>query len=98
MYLLILDSYDRGVFDDVETRVYSFSDQSSGQTYWLAKAFIVLGDSFVERGEYEQAMATFRSIADGYEPAEGDDVLDNVSMRIRKLEEIMQQAPVAENE
>lgn len=98
VYLLILDSYDRGDFEDVETRVYSFSDLSSGQDYWLAKAFIVLGDSFVERGEYEQAMATFRSVADGYIPAsQDDDVQDNVGMRINRLEEIMQQAPAGDN-
>ena len=98
VYLLILDSYDRGDFEDVETRVYSFSDLSSGQDYWLAKAFIVLGDSFVERGEYEQAMATFRSVADGYIPAsQDDDVQDNVGMRINRLEEIMQQASAGDN-
>ncbi len=97
-YLMILDSYDRGDFEEVETKVYSFSDSSTGQTYWLAKAFIVLGDSFVERGEYEQAEATFRSILDGYQAsAAGDDVHDNVTMRLDKLKEIMQQA-AAQNE
>lgn len=90
VYMLIMDSYDRGDFDDVETRVYSFADAAGGQNYWLAKAFIVLGDSFVERGEFEQAMATFRSVRDGYEPESGeDDVHDNVTMRIGKLEEMM---------
>lgn len=96
-YLLILDSYDRGDFDDVETRVYSFSDLASGQTYWLAKAFVTLGDSFVERGEYEQAMATFNSILEGYEPSSDDDVIDGVRMRIDKLVEIMGQVSSTEN-
>ena len=61
------------------------------QTYWLAKSFIVLGDSFAEQGELEQAKATFESIRDGYQ-AEGasDDVLDNVQMRLRKIEELIQ--------
>ena len=96
-YLMILDCYDRGDFDQVETKVYAFSDSAEGQTYWLAKAFIVLGDSFVETGEYDQAMATFKSIRDGYSPSEeGDDIADNVKMRISKLEEIMQQ-DTAEN-
>lgn len=91
-YLMILDCYDRGDFPQVEAKVYAFSDSADGQTYWLAKSFMVLGDSFVDSGEYEQAMATFRSIRDGYSPSgDGDDILDNVRMRIRKLEEIMQQ-------
>lgn len=89
-YLLIQDSYDRGDFKDVENKVYAFSDAGSGQTYWLAKSFIVLGDSFVEQGELEQAKATFESVRDGYEPAAGgDDVQDNVMMRLKKLEELI---------
>lgn len=89
-YLLILDSYDKGQFEEVETKVYAFSDAGSGQVYWLAKSFIVLGDSFVERDEYEQAKATFESVRDGYTPSGNeDDVLDNVDMRLKKLEELM---------
>lgn len=88
-YMLIQDCYDRGEFAEVENKVYAFADAGSGQVYWLAKSFIVLGDSFAERGEVEQAKATFESVRDGYEPeGQGDDVLDNVSMRLRKIEEM----------
>ena len=89
-YMMILDSYDRGEFTDVETKVYAFSDMGSGQTYWLARAFVVLGDSFAERGELEQAKATFESVRDGYSPSGADDdVQDNVRMRLEKLEKMM---------
>lgn len=88
-YLLILDCYDRGEFDAVEKKVYTFADAESGQVYWLAKSFIVLGDSFAERGNLNQAKATFESIRDGYEPeGQGDDVLDNVNMRLKRIEEM----------
>ena len=87
-YMLIQDSYDRGDFEQVETKVYAFADAGSGQTYWLAKCFIVLGDSFMERDEVEQAKATFESVRDGYTPSgEEDDVLDNVMMRLKRIEE-----------
>lgn len=89
-WLIIQDCYDRGDFDGVESKVYSLSDAQTGQTYWLAKSFIVLGDAFVERGDYEQAEATFRSILEGYTPRQGgDDVLDNVKMRLSRLADIM---------
>lgn len=88
-YLLIQDLYDSGEFEEVENRVYAFSDSQTDQTYWLAKSFIVLGDSFAERGEWEQAEATFKSILDGYEPVmEKDDVKDQVKMRIDRIEEM----------
>ena len=80
----------KGKFEEVENKVYAFSDAGSGQVYWLAKSFIVLGDSFVERDEYEQAKATFESVRDGYTPSGNeDDVMDNVEMRLRKLEILM---------
>ena len=88
-YLLIVDAYDRGEFEEVENMVYAFSDSDSGQTYWLAKSFIILGDSFVERGELKQARATFESVRDGYS-AEGqsDDVPSSIELRLSKLEKI----------
>lgn len=88
-YMLILDSYDRGVFEEVENKVYAFADAGSPQTYWLAKSFIILGDSFAERDDIEQAKATFESVRDGYTPSsDSDDVLDNVAHRLRKLAEL----------
>ena len=89
-YMLILDAYDRGDFQDVENKVYAFSDSASGQTYWLAKSFVVLGDSFVDRGELKQAMATFESIKEGYAAgADGDDVMEEVELRLQKLDALM---------
>ena len=89
-YMLIQDSYDRGAFEDVETKVYAFADAASDQTYWLAKSFIVLGDSFAERDEFEQAKATFESVRDGYEPDRADDdVIRDVTMRLEKMESMM---------
>lgn len=89
-YLIIQDSYDKGQFEDVENKVYSFAE-SSAQQYWLARAFIVLGDSFVERGDYEQAKATFESVLTGYVPEKEDDINDNVKLRLSKLEEMMKE-------
>jgi TolA-binding protein len=89
-YMLIVDSYDKGKFEEVENKVYALSDAGTPHIYWLAKSFIILGDSFVERGELEQAKATFQSLIDGYEASgPADDVLDNVQMRLRKLETMM---------
>ncbi len=85
-YLLVIDAYDEGDFKSVEERVYAFSDSKTPHTYWLAKSFIVLGDSFAERDEWEQAEATFKSIKEGYKPQkENDDVLEQIDMRLKKI-------------
>ena len=91
-FILIQNSYDRGEFEKVEEMVYAFAEAGSSQTYWLAKSFVVLGDSFMERDEVEQAKATFESVRDGYTPSgDADDVLDNVKLRLSKIEEMTKQ-------
>lgn len=87
MYLVIQDLYDRGEFDSVSEKVYSFAGKAAGQNYWLAKAYIVLGDTFAESGNRDQARATYESIRSGYTPREGtdDDVLDQVKLRLERL-------------
>ena len=85
-YLIIQDQFDRADFDGIEKKVYAFAEKASGQNYWLAKAFIVLGDTFAENGNFPQAKATFESIKNGYTPyGPGDEVLDQVALRLRKL-------------
>lgn len=86
-YILIQNLYDTADFDKVEKAVYEFSSGAGDQSYWLAKAYIVLGDSFLERGMESQAVATFESIRDGYEPTSStDDVLDNVKIRLQRIQ------------
>ena len=85
-YLIIEDLYNNGQLDRIQDAVYDLSGKAGGQNYWLAKAFIVLGDSFAEQGNTVQARATFESIVSGYTPfGPADDVLDQVNLRLQKL-------------
>lgn len=87
-YLVIQDIYDRGLFEEVENKVYAFAEVATND-YWLAKSFVVLGDSFVERDDYEQAKATYESVLSGYAPSKEDDVVTGVRMRLEKLKKLM---------
>ena len=87
-YLLILDAYDSGEFEKVENMTFALSESATPQTYWLAKSFITLGDSYAERDNLEQARATFESIKENYAPGQQDDVLQQVEMRLNKLEKM----------
>ncbi len=89
-YILIKDEYDAGHFDNVEQMVYSFSDSGSVQSYWLAKSFIILGDSFADRKNYDQAFATFQSIKEGYVPSgDRDDVPEQVDLRLETIHKLV---------
>lgn len=84
-YIIIQDLYDKGSFEQVENKVYAFAESGSTKQYWIAKAFIVLGDSFIERDDKAQALATWQSIVDGYKPAGADDdIIDNATLRIER--------------
>ena len=54
-YLLCKDAFDLGNFDTAETMIYNFADSDTPQEYWIARAFILLGDIFAERNEWVQA-------------------------------------------
>lgn len=85
-YILIQDLYDAGNFEQVEERVYALSESKTPQVYWLAKCFIVLGDSFADRDLWEQARATYESVRDGYKASvPNDDVPEQITMRLNKL-------------
>ena len=85
-YLKIQDAYDQGMFTDVQNQTFDFSEKAGNQTYWLAKAFLLLGDSYVEQEDIRQAKATFESIRDGYS-VKNDGILEEVEMRLKKLNE-----------
>ena len=90
-YLLISDAYDAGDFESVEKQTFALSESATPQTYWLAKSFIVLGDSYAERGNLEQAEATFNSIKENYTPLENDDIPDLLKIRLDKLAQMKKQ-------
>ncbi len=86
-YLIISNYFDKGDFNKVEKEVYAFADSNTPESYWLAKSFILLGDSFAERENWEQAEATFTSIIESYKPKTKDDIEEQVKMRLSKIQE-----------
>lgn len=86
-YLIISDHFDKGDFAKVERDVYAFADSGTPQSYWLAKSFILLGDTFAERENWEQAEATYKSIIESYKPKVKDDIEEQIKMRISKIQE-----------
>ncbi|MCL1974268.1 MAG: tetratricopeptide repeat protein [Bacteroidetes bacterium] len=83
-YILIQNAYNSGNFDQAEEQIYALSDSDSPQHYWIALSFIILGDIYTERGEFEQALATYQSLLDEYKPAEPDNIHDIVRVQIQK--------------
>ena len=83
-YRIIEALFAEGKYDESEKRVYALADSKITHSYWLGKAFIVLGDIYVQRNDIFQARATYRSVVDGYSPAD-DGVVAEAQSKLEKL-------------
>ena len=82
-YYVLEDVFAGGDMDKAEKVIFAYSEREP-QAYWLAKAFILLGDVYVRKGDNFQARATYQSVADGYSPAD-DGIVAEAKERIAKL-------------
>ena len=82
-YYVIEASFDKGDDDRTEQAIFAYSEREP-RAYWLAKAYILLGDVYARKGDNFQARATWQSVADGYSPAD-DGIVDEARERIRNL-------------
>jgi TolA-binding protein len=84
-FRMIEQEYKAKNHDKAEKMVYAFSDSNTPHNYWLAKAFILLGDIYLDRGDTFQARATYQSVVDGYSPAD-DGIVEEAKLKISKME------------
>lgn len=84
MYRRIEAARSGGESERAERMILDFSDRNTPQSYWLAKAFLLLGDIYLERGDDFQARATYQSVADGYSPSD-DGIVAAARERIAKM-------------
>lgn len=83
-YRVIESTLRAGDVARAEKLIFEFSDRKSPQAYWLAQAFMLLGDIYVQKGDMFQARATYQSIVDGYNPAD-DGIIAAAKEKIKKL-------------
>ena len=82
-YYLIEARFEQGDLTGAEADIFAYSDRNP-KSYWLGKAFLLLGEIYHRSGDDFQARATWQSIVNGYSPAD-DGIVDDAAARIRKL-------------
>lgn len=83
-YIVIHEAYASGNKERAEKLVVEFAKGDTSQPYWLAKAFLTLGDIYADKGDSFQARATYQSIVDGYSN-KTDGIIDEAQKRISRL-------------
>lgn len=84
MYRIIEHHFLKKDLPRTEELVFQFSEMPSPNNYWLAKSFLLLGDSYLLREDHFQARATYQSVVDGYSPAD-DGIVAEAKARIANL-------------
>ena len=82
-YYLLQATFESGDWDQTEQAIFAYSEREP-KAYWLAKAYLLLGDVYLRKGDDFQARATWQSIVNGYSPAD-DGIIDEANARLRKL-------------
>ena len=83
-YRIIETLFGEAKLDECEQKIYALADSKTPHSYWLGKAFILLGDIYVQRNDLFQAKATYRSVVDGYTPAD-DGIVAEAQSKLEKL-------------
>jgi tetratricopeptide (TPR) repeat protein len=78
--------YVRKEYKLAEDEVFSFIDLNTPHQYWMAKAFIVLADIYLEKGDTFQAVQTLQSVIDFYEVTD-DGILDLAKRKKAEIQE-----------
>ena len=84
-YLAIAILHKQEKDEDAINAIFDFSDTKTPQQYWVARAFILLGDIYVGKNDIEQAKSTYESVLNGYRN-KTDDILDIVKQRLAAIE------------
>lgn len=84
-YYVLQDTFDAGDMAKTEKAAFAYIDKQTPHAYWLAKAYLLLGDVYAKKGDAFQARATWQSVADGYSPAD-DGIVNEAKERIAELD------------
>lgn len=83
-YLIAEGYYNLGEYANAEKSVMALSKGDTPHQYWVAKGFILLGDTYLKRGDKFQAKATYASIIDGY-GEDGDGIKESAKKKLNGL-------------
>jgi len=75
--------YMQEEYKKCEKEIFDYVKVKPNYDYWLAKAYILLGDNYVALGDLAQAKATLKSIIDNYKAA--DEIVSTAQEKYDKI-------------
>lgn len=84
-YRLAQHLYDEGKYNEVEQAVFDFVDASTPHTYWLARSFVLMSDTYVKLNRLLEARQYLLSLKQNYQA--DDDIAGMIESRLENLKE-----------
>ena len=84
-YLLADIYYKAGSYDNAEKQVVAFMKQNTPHAYWMARAIIVLADTYQAKGDKFQAKQYLESLRENYTGKESD-ITTMINSRLEALQ------------
>jgi TolA-binding protein len=76
--------YEGGRYKDAEATVNALIDAGTPHSYWLARGFLVLCDTYVKQGRKGDARDYLQSLKSNY-PGKEQDIIDGINSRLKAL-------------
>ncbi len=83
-YLIVDIYFKQNKYEQAEKEVFDFVKKNTPHQYWLAKAFLVLSDIYIQKSDYFQAKATLQSIIDNYKN-NNDEIKSEAQLRLNSI-------------
>lgn len=83
-YLLGQYYYDSKQYDKAEKEMKNFLQVGTPHNYWLARGFILLGDTYIAKKDYQSARQYLQSLQNNYKE-KNDGILNMAQDRMKKL-------------
>lgn len=76
--------YNQGQAKEAEKLITKLVEQGSSDSYWMARAFILLADLYKQKGDKESAKLYLESVQSNY-PNHSDGIMDLINGRLAQL-------------
>jgi len=79
--------FNKKQFAEAEKEVLDFLDKNTNHQYWLARAYILWSDIYMNKEDLFQAKATLQILSENYERSD-DGIRTMVAERLKKIEDL----------